>query len=143
MNMIGAMRIEQAKKNAAELLDIVEQQEKIIEKLQNEVEVPASEKEAKLREELWAAKEDLNRGFAITEEQMKNVRKWQDKHRERNHKNYSYFTFTFVPTIFGTIGRCVCEECRRKRVRENPPQEGVENAEMQQADWEYTFQGIS
>ena len=84
-----------------------------------------SEEIQRLSKELQNAREDLYRGFSITEEEHRNIRDWMKEHDEKVHKldtlekkmraggaiggRYSYH---FIPTSIGVIGtvRCTCGE---------------------------------
>jgi len=67
--------------------------------------------------------DDARRGFPVTVEEDKSIRKWQETHLREKHpealEDPSYFgaiggnwTYIFIPTSIGTIGevRCHCGE---------------------------------
>ena len=77
----------------------------------------------KLQNENERILSDSRRGFPITEEEDRAIRKWQQSHLTEKHpealKNQGYFgpiggnwTFTFIPTSIGIIGEvsCYCGE---------------------------------
>ena len=79
----------------------------------------------KMQKELKETKEDLYRGFSITEEEEKNISNWKKEHDTKAHNNPSQhhgcigggYTYRFYPTSIGTIGECVCSRCSRKAMR--------------------------
>lgn len=75
----------------------------------------------RMKAELKEAKEDLYRGFPISEKEDKRIKEWQDKHdaevhglktlKERVHAGGccgGRYTYQFVPTSIGTIGEVIC-----------------------------------
>lgn len=71
--------------------------------------------------ELKETKEDLYRGFPISEKEDKRIKEWQDKHdaevhglktlKERVHAGGccgGRYTYCFVPTSIGVIGTVEC-----------------------------------
>ena len=80
---------------------------------------------ASMKKELEKAKEDLYRGFPISEEEEKSIEEWRLKHEAEAHgrdtleKRLSAhgaiggrYTYIFTPTSIGVIGeiRCSCGE---------------------------------
>ena len=79
----------------------------------------------RMKAELKEAKEDLYRGFPISKEEEKRIKKWQDKHdaeahglktfKERVHAGGCIggrYTYEFIPTSIFTVGiiKCSCGE---------------------------------
>lgn len=75
----------------------------------------------RMEAELEKAKDDLYRGFPISEEEEKRIKEWQDKHdaevhglktlKERVHAGGCIggrYTYHFVPTSIGVIGSVKC-----------------------------------
>lgn len=79
---------------------------------------------AKMKSELETARKNLYRGFPISEDEDKKIEDWCNKHDVEKHGlntlskklasggciggRYSYH---FVPTSIGTVGKVVCEKC--------------------------------
>lgn len=54
--------------------------------------------------------------FEITEDEQKNIIKWQNKHIKKKHKGNTYFgaiggnwSYEFIPTSIGDIGTVKCD----------------------------------
>ena len=78
----------------------------------------------KLKEEKEKYRQDLLRGFPITEEQQQMIREWQLKHEAEIHGRKTLeerlraggaiggkYYFRFTPTSLDVIGEVVCSEC--------------------------------
>lgn len=76
---------------------------------------------SRMKSELKTMKEDYYRGFSISEEEQKSIRKWMDKHDEEVHHAHTLgdklklggccggrYTYEFTPTSIGTIGTVKC-----------------------------------
>lgn len=91
-----------------------------------------SEELQKMKEERDKAKEDLSRGFPISEKENDAIKEWIQKHMKEKHSHYENgklvwnsscaaggrFEYKFCPTGLGTIGvvKCDCgkEFCSRE-----------------------------
>ena len=70
----------------------------------------------KMQEELASLREDLSRGFPISEEEQEKIKEWQRKHDKEVHGVTNVtaiggkYTYEFIPTSIGTFGsvKCVC-----------------------------------
>ena len=75
----------------------------------------------KMKTELKIAKEDLYRGFPISEKEQKKIREWELKHDSEKHGlktmeqrlraggcSGGRFTYQFFPTGIGTVGEVIC-----------------------------------
>lgn len=79
----------------------------------------------RMKTELEKAKDDLYRGFPISEEEEKRIEEWQDKHDAEKHGlktleqkiraggcSGGRYSYCFCPTAIGVIGeiKCSCGE---------------------------------
>lgn len=79
-----------------------------------------------MKNELEQAKQDMYRGFPISEAENKKINNWILKHDEEVHNNPNHYhgvsgggyEYSFYPTGLGTIGYCICENCKRKAIKE-------------------------
>lgn len=79
---------------------------------------------AKLKMERDNAIQDSQRGFPITESELKAINAWQKKHDTEVHNNPDQYhgasgggySFVFYPTGIGTFGECICSSCMAKAV---------------------------
>lgn len=58
----------------------------------------------KLQEKNHEMYQKLLRGFSITEEEAKAIRKWQETHKDSGGAIGGGYTYEFTPTAIGTIG---------------------------------------
>ena len=74
----------------------------------------------RLKQENQELRENLNRGFGITEQEWKDIEEWRDAHIQAKHGGDRYsgaiggnLTFEFIPTSIGVIGtvKCYCGDC--------------------------------
>lgn len=81
--------------------------------------------------ELKKAKEDLYRGFPISEKEQEKIREWELKHDAEKHGLKTMeqrlraggccggrYTYQFVPTSIGTVGEVICS-CGEKFTFQN------------------------
>ena len=79
-----------------------------------------------LKRDLQKTREDMFRGFPITEEQAKAVVSWQKEHDSRVHNNPDQYhgvsgggySYVFYPTGIGTAADCICDICKRRYLKE-------------------------
>lgn len=82
---------------------------------------------SKLKAELDNAREDLYRGFSITEDDINRINEWKRKHEEEAHGLKTMedrqmaqgcmggvYEFRFIPTSIGIIGEVICSRCGEK-----------------------------
>lgn len=75
----------------------------------------------RMEAELKKAKEDLYRGFPISEKEQEKIREWELKHDAEKHGLKTMeqrlraggccggrYTYQFVPTSIGTVGEVIC-----------------------------------
>lgn len=63
----------------------------------------------RMEAELKKAKEDLYRGFPISEKEQEKIREWELKHDAEKHGCIGgSLTWYFTPTSIGTIGEVIC-----------------------------------
>ena len=69
-----------------------------------------------LLEENTKLRQKIYNDFTLSAEEHETVDTWQDDHIEKHHigKHSGYWTFEFTPTELGTLGYCVCEQCKEK-----------------------------
>ena len=76
---------------------------------------------SKMKTQLEKMQQDYYRGFPISEEEQKSIRKWMDKHDEEVHHTRTLgdklklggccggrYTYKFIPTSIGTLGTVKC-----------------------------------
>ena len=73
---------------------------------------------AKLTKERCEAIENMNRGFPITKEEQAGIEEWCNNHIKTKHGGNYYagtiggrWTYTFIPTSIGIIGKIKCSCC--------------------------------
>ena len=84
-----------------------------------------------MKEQLIAAKEEVYRGFPISEAEAASISEWKDRHYTEQHNasdsmsrlrmqgvSGGLFSYVFLPTSIGTSGICRCNACYRKAQRE-------------------------
>lgn len=79
-----------------------------------------------MKQELERTKQNMYRGFPITEAEEKKINNWILKHDEEVHNNLNHYhgvsgggyEYSFIPTGLGTIGYCICETCKNRALRE-------------------------
>lgn len=72
---------------------------------------------SEINEKLSTLEKNCKNGFLITDEEEKNISAWKTQHINSMHNNISAgqsFSYEFTPTLPKTIGRCVCNTCRKK-----------------------------
>lgn len=78
----------------------------------------------RMEAELKKAKEDLYRGFPISEKEQEKIREWELKHDAEKHGLRAggccggRYTYQFVPTSIGTVGEVICS-CGEKFTFQN------------------------
>ena len=96
---------------------------------------------------------DYHRGFPITEQEQKAIRKWEDQHWTNQHNapdNESRlakmgaiggsFYYKFVPTSIGTSGAICCSACMEKARRDSGNNRDRFRELIKEYDAEYEFQ---
>lgn len=76
---------------------------------------------AKMKTQLEAMQKDYYRGFPISEEDQKHIEEWQKKHEAEAHHCHTLderlrrsgaiggsYTYEFIPTSIGTVGKIKC-----------------------------------
>ena len=79
-----------------------------------------------MKKELEQVKQNMHRGFPINEADNKKINNWILKHDEEVHNNPNHYhgvsgggyEYSFYPTGLGTIGYCICENCKRRAIKE-------------------------
>ena len=79
-----------------------------------------------MKKELEQVKQNMHRGFPITEVEEKKINNWILKHDEEVHCNSKHYhgvsgggyEYTFHPTGLGTIGYCICGICKNRGLQE-------------------------
>ena len=105
----------------------------------NKINEQLREENHKLRDEHFKDKElaemskilermraDYFRGFHISEEEEKKIREFQKEHDTVFHSNPTQYhgvsgggyEFSFYPTGLGTIGYCICDNCKSCAIKE-------------------------
>lgn len=82
---------------------------------------------SRLKAELDNAKQDLYRGFPITEDELNKINEWKRKHEEEVHGLKTMedrleaqgcisgvYEFRFIPTSIGVVGEVICSRCGEK-----------------------------
>lgn len=77
-----------------------------------------------IKAELDKARNDLRRGFSISEEDKRKIDEWKIKHEEEVHRLKTMedrqkaqgcvggvYEFRFIPTTIGIIGQVICSRC--------------------------------
>lgn len=96
-----------------------------------EEEINADVRVQELTVQLKKAKDDLRRGFQITEDEEKAISDWKEKHDIEQHGLNTLdkklraggaiggrYHYEFHPTSIGTAGDCVCGSCQNKAFQE-------------------------
>lgn len=106
-----------------------EREERLRERLKEaHDEAYASKEMQDMKAELEATRQELYRGFGISEEESKAIAEWQKKHDAEVHgldtdrKRLSAggaiggcYSYEFTPTSIGVIGVCKCGRCKGKK----------------------------
>ena len=79
-----------------------------------------------MKKELEQVKQNMYRGFPITEAEEKKINNWILKHDEEVHNNPNHYhgvsgggyEYSFHPTGLGTIGYCICGICKSRGLHE-------------------------
>ena len=79
-----------------------------------------------MKKELEQVKQNMYRGFPITETEEKKINNWILKHDEEVHNNPRHYhgvsgggyEYVFHPTGLGTIGYCICGSCKTRGLKE-------------------------
>ena len=79
-----------------------------------------------MKKELEQVKQNMYRGFPITEAEEKKINNWILKHDEEIHNNPNHYhgvsgggyEYAFHPTGLGTISYCICSSCKSRGLRE-------------------------
>lgn len=79
-----------------------------------------------MKNELEQTKQDMYRGFPISEAENKKINNWILKHDEEVHNNREHYhgvsgggyEYSFHPTGLGTISYCICGICKSRGLRE-------------------------
>lgn len=79
-----------------------------------------------MKQELERTKQNMYRGFPITEAEEKKINNWILKHDEEVHNNPNHYhgvsgggyEYSFYPTGLGTIGYCICDSCKSRGLKE-------------------------
>ena len=109
-----------------------EREERLRERLKEaHDEAYASKEMQDMKAELEATRQELYRGFGISEEESKAIAEWQKKHDAEVHgldtdrKRLSAggaiggcYSYEFTPTSIGVIGVCKCGRCKGKKIGE-------------------------
>lgn len=96
-----------------------------------EEEINADVRVQELTVQLKKAKDDLYRGFGISEDEEKAISDWKEKHDIEQHGLNTLdkklraggaiggrYHYEFHPTSIGTAGDCVCGSCQNKAFQE-------------------------
>lgn len=107
----------------------------------------------KLRSELEQAREDLYRGFDITEKQAEKIANWKKEHEATQHRAITLedrlarggaaggsFSYEFLPTGIGTFGSCVCNSCKSRAFREAKGNSKLYQRLLKDYDAKFDFQ---
>lgn len=110
------------------------------------------EKLADMRERCEAMQKDMWRGFPISEKEYDEIDRWRKHHVKRHEISNKTklsgptFSYTFTPSVVGTLGVIRCEECMNK-LRKELGNEGSDYAYFKKFeelndkyDAEYMFQ---
>ena len=124
LNCVGAIidRINEAEEEKQKAQEKVKEYE-------TSINADARVKEIKAKYE--EATKALFRGFAISENDEKNITKWKTQHDAKRHGLDTLekrmqaggaiggrYHYEFLPTSIGTIGTCVCGRCAQKAFEE-------------------------
>ena len=79
-----------------------------------------------MKKELEQVKQNMYRGFPISEADNKKINNWILKHDEDVHHNPKHYhgvsgggyEYSFHPTGLGTIGYCICGICKSRAIQE-------------------------
>ena len=82
---------------------------------------------ANMKSKLNEAKQDLYRGFPITEDDENRIEEWKRKHEEEAHGLKTLedrmrtqgccggvYEYRFIPTSIGVVGEIICDKCGAK-----------------------------
>ena len=82
---------------------------------------------ANMESKLNEAKQDLYRGFPITEDDENRIEEWKRKHEEEAHGLKTLedrmraqgccggvYEYRFIPTSIGVVGEIICDKCGAK-----------------------------
>lgn len=133
-----------------DLEEQIEKTKKIIKEYEENInaDVRIQELKAKLED----ARQDLYRGFGISQEESEEITAWKEKHDVERHGLNSLdkklraggtiggrYHYQFVPTSIGIVGTCVCENCERKAFTEAKGDRELYNELKEKYDAEFTF----
>lgn len=145
LNCVGAIidRINEAEEEKQKAQEKVKEYE-------TSINADARVKEIKAKYE--EATKALFRGFAISENDEKNIAKWKTQHDAKRHGLDTLekrmqaggaiggcYHYEFLPTSIGTIGTCVCGRCERKAFAEAKGDREKYNKLKKKYDAEFDF----
>ena len=128
MEVIKAMQDKALEENFDQIRELVTSLRSRAEKAEQRVaEWNKDDEIQKKDEEIKGRYHRISLGFNPSEEQWTEIRTWEDKHRERRHKekeqehtkmpsNPASFSYSFGNTHFGTMGSVICETCLRRAI---------------------------
>jgi hypothetical protein len=78
-----------------------------------------------MKKELEEVRQDMYRGFPIRKREKEEINNWILKHDEEVHNNPNHYhgvsgggyEYSFCPTGLGTIGYCICENCKHRAIK--------------------------
>lgn len=98
------------------------------------------------------AEKAMYHGFPISEKNWEDIHAWKSKHDSIHHNSemgHRYtgaiggsFIFEFCPTSIGTIGKCVCESCRKKALGDSAGDLEKYKELLKEYEVSYTFKEL-
>lgn len=95
-------------------------------------------------------------GFSMTDDDQNRIQEWKDKHMAEQHNVRTFedrlhwggsvggnFLYEFCPTSIGTIGTCICGNCRTKAFARSDGDYQRYKELLREYDAEFEFQELS
>lgn len=111
--------------------------------------VPESEAIQELKSELDTLRSRFTNGFWMSDEEKAQIEDWKRTHINEYHNGShggaigGMFTYEFIPTSIGTIGTCVCGQCRRQSIVEACGNLDMANKSLEARNGEFTFRHLT
>lgn len=101
-----------------------------------------------MKDRLKTAKDNLYRGFGISEDEEKAIKDWRTNHLKEKHPYApssigGEFTYEFTPTSIGVIGTCFCGICRNSAFIDSHGDMGLYGKLLKEYDAEFIFEELS
>lgn len=109
----------------------------------------------KMKEQMDAAREEMYRGFPISEKESEAIKEWEEKHWEEQHNAKTLtqrlskmgaiggsFYYKFIPTSIGTVGSICCNACMAKAYRNCGNNSNRLSELIKEYDAEFDFQTL-